>query len=656
MKHSAENAEHIGDLERNLDDVIRRCNETLGVAYEEYIAKVREQLKSLPKGSKKWWRLNRILLGRSSKRAGIPPLRQPDGEWVLESGEKANLLGKTFEAKSALPEKKFEWRPEPLKESQSSFFLLRRKDTEQILKDINSDKATGPDLLPGRILKECASVLSLPITLLARRLLDLGKWPECWREHWVAPIFKKGSPSDSEKYRGVHLTSVLSKTIERVVSKIIGEYLEKSGAMGDTQWAFRAGHSCRDLIALVTSTWLLHLHAGEKVGVYISDISAAFDRVNSKLLLEKLKATGLHPNILAFLESYLQARKSNVIVDGEHSKIFRLVDSIFQGTVLGPKLWNVFFQDISVAPPPEYKESKFADDLNCFKGFPGSTENEDIRKDLQACQAAVHSWGECNQVIFDKAKEEFCIIHGDDGEGEDFRALGTWMDTSLRMETNIGKMISKARPKVTAILRSRRFYSTIEMIMQYKSHVLSLLELNTGGFYHALDTVLEPLDKLQSHFLKEIGVTEEEAFVRYNLAPLKARRDISMLGLLYKCVHKLAHQDLQKLFPRSSAPQHSYRTKFQAHRHPYQLEESRLGTKHALLRRSIFGLTRVWNRMPREVVGADSVTTMQKRATAMVRASCQQGDIYWADLLSPRPLILRESPLFESLYALAYVP
>ena len=60
--------------------------------------------------------------------------------------------------------------------------------------------------------------------------------------------------------------------------------------------------------------------------------------------------------------------------------------------------------------------------------------------------------------MFEETKEEFVIIHGREGDGADFRMLGTWVDTSLRMESNVGAMISKARPKIQALLRSQRFY------------------------------------------------------------------------------------------------------------------------------------------------------------------------------------------------------
>ena len=44
-----------------------------------------------------------------------------------------------------------------------------------------------------------------------------------------------------------------------------------------------------------------------------------------------------------------------------------------------------------------------------------------IYTDLKYCQSCVHSWGEKNQVIFEESKEEYVIIHGAEGEGEDFR-------------------------------------------------------------------------------------------------------------------------------------------------------------------------------------------------------------------------------------------
>ena len=273
-----------------MQQAIVDCNETLGYEYEKYVLKVREEIRDLPRGSKEWWRLNRILLGRSVKSGkGIPPLREPSGEWIMENEEKANLFAKTFAAKSTLPEKVGEWKTEVSAARQSSFKLLRCKKTEAILKKIDVDKSTGPDQLPGRVLKACARELALPITMLAKQMLVQGVWPDCWRDHWLAPVYKKGAVAKATNYRGVHLTCILSKALERVISEVFVQFLAESGAYGSSQWAFQKERSCRDLVALATLNWILQLHAGSKVGVFLSDISGAFDRVECKLLLEKWK-------------------------------------------------------------------------------------------------------------------------------------------------------------------------------------------------------------------------------------------------------------------------------------------------------------------------------------------------------------------------------
>ena len=77
-------------LEKELEEATKRSNLVIGEAYEAYVDQLREEIKELPRSSKKWWRLNRFLLGRAAKKSSaIPPLRNAKQEWILESAEKA---------------------------------------------------------------------------------------------------------------------------------------------------------------------------------------------------------------------------------------------------------------------------------------------------------------------------------------------------------------------------------------------------------------------------------------------------------------------------------------------------------------------------------------------------------------------------------------
>ena len=82
-----------------------------------------------------------------------------------------------------------------------------------------------------------------------------------------------------------------------------------------------------------------------KIALYCSDVSGAFDRVDSEILLDKLRAKGINRKMIPLIRSWLQTRRAKVIIGGKSSEEFALENMVFQGTVLGPSLWNVFVED-----------------------------------------------------------------------------------------------------------------------------------------------------------------------------------------------------------------------------------------------------------------------------------------------------------------------
>ena len=62
-----------------------------------------------------------------------------------------------------------------------------------MLKSLDQDSGTGLDDLPALILKTCAEELARPISLLVLRILATGIWPESWKTHWIAPLFRRAA-------------------------------------------------------------------------------------------------------------------------------------------------------------------------------------------------------------------------------------------------------------------------------------------------------------------------------------------------------------------------------------------------------------------------------------------------------------------------------
>ena len=65
-------------------------------------------------------------------------------------------------------------------------------------------------------------------------------------------------------------------------------------------------------------------------------------------------------------------RDAVVICDGAKSESFIISNIVFQGTVLGPPLWNSYFGTVQDAISADgVIPSVFADDSNSCKGYPG---------------------------------------------------------------------------------------------------------------------------------------------------------------------------------------------------------------------------------------------------------------------------------------------
>ena len=380
-------------------------------------------------------------------------------------------------------------------------------------------------------------------------------------------------------------------------------------------------------------SWLLVICSGKKVVAYLSDISGAFDRVFKPYLLGKLQQAGVGSTYLNFLDAYLAPRRGKVVVQGSASEEFVLEDTVFQGTVLGPPLWNSFFADVAApASATGGKEAVFADDLNVFHEFDRFTSVPDIMTELSDCRRRVHSWGVTNRVSFDPAKEHLVVIHPSQSHGEPFKLLGLMMDLDLRMHSAIDQLLSKIRAKSTAILRTRAYYSTPELINQYKTHIWGLVEVHCGGYFHAAFSSLDKIDQVQRNFLNKLGVSEEEAFLNHNFAPSSLRRNIAILGLLHKRVLGQCHRSFDILLP-------WYSQRFETARgfgHNKQLYGHWCeADKHsALFDRSIFLMVDIYNNLPQYVVDASTVSNFQSFLTEMARKRCQLGNASWAKSFS----------------------
>ena len=102
----------------------------------------------------------------------------------------------------------------------------------------------------------------------------LGSFPN------VTPI-PKGLPSSSvANYRPISITSVLSKVFEHLVSVRLGRFMERSGVLPTTQFAYRKGLGTCNALLCLSYALQSALESGQEARIVQIDFSVAFVRVN----------------------------------------------------------------------------------------------------------------------------------------------------------------------------------------------------------------------------------------------------------------------------------------------------------------------------------------------------------------------------------------
>ena len=316
---------------------------------------------------------------------------------------------------------------------------------------------------------------------------------------------------------------------------------------------------------------------------------------------------------------------------------------VFQGTVWGPALWNIFYAD---AAKPIHKhlftDIIFADDLNAFRKYGPKVPQHQILEDMSSCQAELHAWGRANQVSFDAGKESHHILSITRPYGSGFELLGVSFDTKLLMADSVDHLAKDCRWKLAVILRTRRFNTGEQLVALYKAQLLSFIEYRTAAIYHACDSALASLDRIQDKLLEAAGASRAEALGAFNLAPLSARRDIALLGLIHRAVLGRGPQHFREFFKLNGEAGRA-----SSGRHRLQLVEYEDGhwTDFALprscpanyIRHSVLGLVSVYNRLPASIVEvSSSVSFFQSGLQDLLRHSAGSGDPDWARLFSPR--------------------
>ena len=290
---------------------------------------------------------------------------------------------------------------------------VTKEEIAVILKRLQRGKAAGIDGMPSDVL---CDLRALPVFvdslfLLINVMIHVGFWPNEWNKVLISPLLKHGKdPLQAESYRPIHLICVLAKVVSRVVERRI---LRTTG-IPECQMAYINNHGTRDNIFIVNTI----IDKYKSAGVYLVfvDFTAAFDTIDRKLLLEKLRAKeALDSKFMHFLSVMLTGVCASV-----KDTVLRWFNEglgVKQGDPSGPRVFVTFIHDLPDHVCPEDPATRkfavflinqlircllWADDLLLF-----SLSIEHTQRQIDALE----SYCIDNKLLVNRRKTQVVYVH-----------------------------------------------------------------------------------------------------------------------------------------------------------------------------------------------------------------------------------------------------
>ena len=393
-------------------------------------------------------------------------------------------------------------------------------DIEKACSDLKTTAAPGPDGVPAVLLKTCRKQLSKPIYYIWRASLDNGCIPPELLLVLICPIHKGGSRSVPKNYRPVALTSHLIKVFERVVRQSLVAHIDKLGLLPDGQHGSRARRSTLTQLLSHWDSIMEGLEQGAGVDCVYLDFSKAFDKVETGVLLHKLKNGGVKGKLGCWLACFLDSsrRQQAVGVDGRVSTLSPVISGVPQGTVLGPVLFLLHIADIARDVTDRTKTSSYVDDTRASRCM------LDPDSDCQALQedlTSIYDWAEDVNMTFNADKFE-CLrfwpgkVPKPDGhylspdstpieEKLHLRDLGVEISSDLSFLVHIENTVTSANKLVGWAMRSFRRRSSMVMLIIWKSLIQCKLDYCSQLWSPADQASISRLESVARHFTAQVA-------------------------------------------------------------------------------------------------------------------------------------------------------
>ena len=297
------------DNKKRLREMESCLRTKIKLAYKDFISNAETNISRDPK---KIW----SFINRKRNESRIPGTMKYGNKLLQDGQEIVNSFAENF--KNSFTDQANNRKKDKVFYQHMGNLRITEEMVQKQIKKLKSRFTSGLDNIPEFVIKDAAPVLVSPLTHIYNICLTKGTFPDCWKKARITPIHKKGDKANIENYRPISLLCNFSKIFESVITTHL--YAQLSPYISCRQHGFMKKRSTFTNLMTLSQQLSENIDNRRQTDVIYADLTKAFDRMPSSIVVQELQEHGVCSNVVKVIESYLEGRSFQVEYEGHKSK------------------------------------------------------------------------------------------------------------------------------------------------------------------------------------------------------------------------------------------------------------------------------------------------------------------------------------------------
>ncbi len=284
---------------------------------------------------------------------------------------------------------------------------------------------------------------------------------------------------------------LFSNSISKLFERCLLNRISTFDTDGPNQHGFKSGHSTTTAAIELQDFIADNLDRGNHCLVYSTDLSAAFDLIRPGIFVEKARKVIPDEGIVDLMYEFITDRKAYVEIGNYNSAMFNFPAGCPQGSTLGPKVFNIYCNDLH-NHITDGKLVTYADDSYVVVA---AKDHGELCIKTKSTMTKHLQWLKENGMVCNVDKTEMMILNSDsptsievDGRTitamKEMKVLGLMFDSKLTWNLQVNNVISRTNRMLHGLRKIRRFLNIDQMRQVATAFYFSVLYYGLEVWFH----------------------------------------------------------------------------------------------------------------------------------------------------------------------------